>query len=308
MLIKAEDPDKSLQSAGLIRLLIIFTALLILLRPVKKEAVIDMLSVGQGDCIVLNDGKGHTVICDGGSSDVESVGKYRLIPYLKFNGIKKVDAIYLSHPHEDHYNALAMLLELSSQERISIGAVYVSCLYDRNNEGYAVIKKYADMAGVPIRVTDAGSEQVFGGIFMKVIFPVTGSGSEDENDDSLVILGKMKGMSLLLTGDITSKKDDELLRRINGLFQIVSFSFVSSQLNGGEKLTCVCTVNGTPYPDVNNAGKINAGLDIINAICKAKGVNAPIFVDNAESVNNVLETSSQKILLCVTKDKKLLIA
>ena len=102
-------------------------------------------------------------------------------------------------------------------------------------------------------------------------------------------------------------KDDELLRRINGLFQIVSFSFVSSQLNGGEKLTCVCTVNGTPYPDVNNAGKINAGLDIINAICKAKGVNAPIFVDNAESVNNVLETSSQKILLCVTTDKKLLI-
>jgi len=102
-------------------------------------------------------------------------------------------------------------------------------------------------------------------------------------------------------------KDNELLRRINGLFQLVSFSFVSSQLNGGEKITCVCTVNGTPYPDVNNAGKINAGLDIINAICKAKGVNAPIFVDNAESVNNVLETSSQKILLCVTKDKQLTI-
>ena len=102
-------------------------------------------------------------------------------------------------------------------------------------------------------------------------------------------------------------KDDELLRRINGLFQMVSFSFVSAQLNGGEKLTCVCTVNGTPYPDVNNAGKINAGLDIINAICKAKCVNAPIFVDNAESVNNVLETSSQKILLCVTKDSKLTI-
>lgn len=102
-------------------------------------------------------------------------------------------------------------------------------------------------------------------------------------------------------------KDDELLRRINGLFKLVSFSFVSTQLNGGEKLTCVCTVNGTPYPDVNNAGKINAGLDIINAICKAKCVNAPIFVDNAESVNDVMETSSQKILLCVTRDKKLIV-
>ena len=102
-------------------------------------------------------------------------------------------------------------------------------------------------------------------------------------------------------------KDDELLKRINNLFRVVSFSFVAAQLNGGEKLTCVCTVNGTPYPDVNTAGKINAGLDIINAICKAKGVNAPIFVDNAESVNDVLATESQKILLIVTTDKTITI-
>lgn len=100
-------------------------------------------------------------------------------------------------------------------------------------------------------------------------------------------------------------KDEELLKRINGLFQFVSFSFVSAQLNGGEKLTCVCTVNGTPYPDVNNAGKINAGLDIINAICNAKGVCAPIFVDNAESVNEILPTLSQKILLYVSNDSQL---
>ena len=100
-------------------------------------------------------------------------------------------------------------------------------------------------------------------------------------------------------------KDEELLKRINGLFQLVSFSFVSAQLNGGEKLTCVCTVNGTPYPDVNNAGKINAGLDIINAICNAKGVCAPIFVDNAESVNEIQPTLSQKILLYVSNDSQL---
>ena len=97
-------------------------------------------------------------------------------------------------------------------------------------------------------------------------------------------------------------KDEELLKRINGMFEVVSFSFLSTQLNGNEKLTCVCTVNGTPYPDVNNAGKINAGLDIINAICKAKGVTAPIFVDNAESVNDILKTYSQKIMLYVPKD------
>ena len=102
-------------------------------------------------------------------------------------------------------------------------------------------------------------------------------------------------------------KDAELLKRINSLFTYVSFSFVDEQLNGGEKLTCVCTVNGKPYPDVNNAGKVNAGLDIINAICKAKGITAPVFFDNAESVNQLIPSESQIIRLVVTKDKQLTI-
>lgn len=106
---------------------------------------------------------------------------------------------------------------------------------------------------------------------------------------------------------IPKDKDAELLKRINGMFRYVSFSFVNEQLNGGEKLTCVCTVNGTPFLDVNNAGQINAGIDIINAICTAKGVSAPIFVDNAESVNQIIPSLSQIIRLVVTTDKELTI-
>lgn len=98
-------------------------------------------------------------------------------------------------------------------------------------------------------------------------------------------------------------KDAKLIEKINSMFEVVSFSFVTEQLNGGEKLTCVCTVNGTPYPDVNTAGKVNAGLDIINAICRYKGVSAPIFIDNSESVNKIIPTISQVINLVVSKDK-----
>lgn len=98
-------------------------------------------------------------------------------------------------------------------------------------------------------------------------------------------------------------KDAKLIEKINSMFEVVSFSFVTEQLNGGEKLTCVCTVNGTPYPDVNTAGKVNAGLDIINAICRHKGVSAPIFIDNSESVNKIIPTVSQVINLVVSKDK-----
>lgn len=102
-------------------------------------------------------------------------------------------------------------------------------------------------------------------------------------------------------------KDEMLTRRINGLFRVVSFSFIKEQKNGGEKTTCFCTVNGTPYMDVNAAGKLNAGLDIINAICTAKGISAPIFIDNRESFNEIIPTVSQVINLRVTYDKSLTI-
>lgn len=94
-------------------------------------------------------------------------------------------------------------------------------------------------------------------------------------------------------------KDEVLMQRINGLFNVVSFSFVKEQKNGGEKITCYCSVNGVPYADVNTAGKLNAGLDIINAICATKGICAPLFVDNSESVVDIIPTIAQQVRLVV---------
>lgn len=91
--------------------------------------------------------------------------------------------------------------------------------------------------------------------------------------------------------------------RINGLFSLVRFKMFETQINGGEVETCEATVNGVPFSDLNNAMTINAGLDIINAICKSEGVVAPIFIDNAESVNELLHTQSQMIRLVVTDDE-----
>lgn len=102
-------------------------------------------------------------------------------------------------------------------------------------------------------------------------------------------------------------KDEVLMQRINGLFSVVSFSFVKDQKNGGEKITCYCSVNGVPYADVNACGKVNAGLDIINAICATKGISAPIFIDNRESFNNIIPTISQIVNLRVSNDKELTI-
>lgn len=87
--------------------------------------------------------------------------------------------------------------------------------------------------------------------------------------------------------------------KINGLFSIVKFKMYERQINGGEVETCECLMHGTPYSVLSNSEKINAGLDIINAICRANGVYAPIFIDNRESATDIIDVDSQVINLIV---------
>ena len=65
-------------------------------------------------------------------------------------------------------------------------------------------------------------------------------------------------------------------------------------------------VNGVPFSDLNDAMKINAGLDIINAISNANGISAPIFIDNRESVTEIVSVMSQVINLVVDRNCKTL--
>lgn len=97
--------------------------------------------------------------------------------------------------------------------------------------------------------------------------------------------------------------------RVNGMFKMVRFKMFDTLVNGTEVETCVATVDGVPYDDgLNNAKCINAGIDIINAICTHIGVRAPIFIDNAESVNEIIPTDSQLVRLVVSNDKQLTIS
>lgn len=94
---------------------------------------------------------------------------------------------------------------------------------------------------------------------------------------------------------------------VNKKFKNVNFKLFDTQVNGAVVETCETTVSGVPYPDVNNAGKINAGLEIIKILSKQYDFQAPIFIDNAEAVNNVIEMPGQTIKLVVSEDKKLVI-
>lgn len=112
---------------------------------------------------------------------------------------------------------------------------------------------------------------------------------------------------LYLLEEFIRFKLDKISDSINSHFKTVNFKLFEMQLNGGMKDCCECTVNGVPYSTLNSGHRIVAGLDIIRSLSELYCVSVPIFVDNAESLNefNVPDMDAQLILLSVSEDKQL---
>lgn len=110
---------------------------------------------------------------------------------------------------------------------------------------------------------------------------------------------------IYLCEEYTKAYVDLVSDKINDSFDLVKFKLFENQINGGITETCEVTFEGVPYSDLNNAAKINAGLDVINSLSEKLGLKVPIFIDNAESVNELIKTDTQLVRLVVSKDKEI---
>ncbi len=111
---------------------------------------------------------------------------------------------------------------------------------------------------------------------------------------------------LYLTEQFVRSKVSLLEEKINSRFQMARFKLFNVLVNGGVEECCETMVDGVPYTSLNNAARINVGLDIINTLAEHYGFDAPIFIDNAEAVTDLIRTRGQQIRLIVSeKDKKL---
>lgn len=128
---------------------------------------------------------------------------------------------------------------------------------------------------------------------------------EKEYTESQAQLAELEGVEYNIQ-QFSKARIEQVENRINGMFNLVKFKMFEQQINGGEIETCEATVNGVPFSDLNDAMKINAGLDIINAISRANGIVAPIFIDNRESVCEIVSGLAQIVNLIVDANCKTL--
>ena len=112
---------------------------------------------------------------------------------------------------------------------------------------------------------------------------------------------------LYLLDKFTKLKLDLISNIVNEKFEIVNFKLFRTLINGGVEPCCECTFNGVPLSVLNSGHRIVAGIDIINTLSNIFGISAPVFVDNAETINdyNIPEYPGQITLLKVTEDKEI---
>jgi DNA repair exonuclease SbcCD ATPase subunit len=111
---------------------------------------------------------------------------------------------------------------------------------------------------------------------------------------------------LYLTEEFIRTKVRMLEDKINSKFKLARFKLFDVQVNGALAECCETTFNGVPYSNLNNGAKLNIGLDVINTLAEHYGFAPPVWLDNAESVTDILPTKGQQIRLLVSgADKKL---
>lgn len=179
----------------------VLLVLLLVLR-VPEPVSVTMLDVGQGDCLVIQKGS-SAVLVDGGSTTVKNVGRYRIVPYLRYRGIRKISSILLSHPDEDHMNGLCELLDMEKTGEFSsqIGQLTVPS-WMRDNTDWIALKELTGQQKIPIVYAEKGDVFCFGGAAVRILYPGGEYTGENSNAGSLTFMFELDDFSMLFTGDL----------------------------------------------------------------------------------------------------------
>lgn len=174
---------------------------------------IAMLNVDQGDSFFLQGPEGGTYLIDGGSSGVTQVGKYRIEPYLKQQGVGTLDYVWVTHGDSDHMNGI---LEMIERQNVGVKIKTLilppkSCWNENINELIYASKK----AGIDIYIMSQGQILQEGEMTIKCLWPVRTVEGLEENQASTVLSLSYQSFDMLLTGDLEKEAEEEVAEYIN---------------------------------------------------------------------------------------------
>ena len=165
---------------------------------ISKDLIVEFIDVGQGDCIFISSNNHHMLIDGGNNADGKKITKY-----LQDKGVKELDLVVSTHPHEDHIGGLDNVLkEIPTKKVIMPDLVTTTRTFE---EVIDVIEEKE----IPLVIPDIGDKFYLGDSVIEVIY--LDDNEEDFNESSIVLKLTYKKVSFLFTGDSTTESEKKYL-------------------------------------------------------------------------------------------------
>lgn len=219
---------------NLLGLILPFVLLLIL--PKSKDFALHFLDVGQGDGIYLTTGDGTDIFIDGGSADVSKVGTYRILPFLKYKGVKSIDYWFVSHCDTDHISGLLEIIEADYQVKNLVVSKYIL-----KDEAWLKLRELAEKNEIQILAMGEGdtikSKSQKNSWNIQSLMPEDKSSLGDRNENSFVILLKKNDFKAFFAGDIGMEEEKKLIQKWNqGNIDVYKVSHHGSKYSNCEEI------------------------------------------------------------------------
>jgi competence protein ComEC len=164
-----------------------------------------MIDVGQGDAIALRTPRGRWLLVDAGPPIDGDERAYPVVRALRGRGVTRLAALFITHPHADHFGGATAILRNFQVDQVLDPALVVG------NRGYADLLGVAEDVGVPWMQSRAGAAFVIDGVTVRTLHPTDSVmaeearrmdlGASEPNSVSVVLLITWNGFEALLTGD-----------------------------------------------------------------------------------------------------------
>ncbi len=198
----------------IIRYSILSIAFLLMTINPSSGLNITMIDVDQGDGILIET-RGANILIDGGSTGKKNVGKYSIIPYLKYQGIGEIDAAIITHEDLDHISGVLEIMDDMENGGIRIRQLVLPDVSEASRgDNYKKLQKRAWALKIPVTYISCGQNFNVGKTGFLCLNPERGMTTEGANAYSTVLFMKYGEFTALFTGDVEQEGQEHILRDI----------------------------------------------------------------------------------------------
>ena len=187
--------------------------LLLLINPCPRLRI-TMIDVDQGDGILIQS-KERSILIDGGSTGKKNVGKFSIIPYLKYQGIGTIDAAIITHEDQDHISGVLEIMDDMEMGGIRIKKLVLPDVAEAvRGDNYKKLEQRAKDLKIGIKYISCGQKISFNGIELTCLNPEQGMTTSGANAYSTVLYMKYEAFTALFTGDVEEEGQRHILSDI----------------------------------------------------------------------------------------------